>query len=38
MIPSRMQMDWVRYYTLDRPNEADHGEPSCTERTFAGAR
>ena len=20
MIPGRMQMDWVRYYTLDRPN------------------
>ncbi len=37
MIPGRMQMDWVRYYTLDRPNAKPITAPQLTERTFAGA-
>ena len=37
MIPGRMQMDWVRYYTLDRPNAKPITAPQLTERTYAGA-
>ena len=37
MIPGRMQMDWVRYYTLDRPNAKPITAPQLTETTFAGA-
>ena len=37
MIPGRMQMDWVRYYTLDRPNARPITAPQLTERTYAGA-
>jgi hypothetical protein len=36
MIPGRMQMDWVRYYTLDRPNAKPITAPQLTKRTFAG--
>ena len=37
MIPGRMQMDWVRYYTLDRPNAKPITAPQLTESTYAGA-
>ena len=37
MIPGRMQMDWVRYYTLDRPNAKPITAPQLTETTYAGA-
>ena len=32
-----MQMDWVRYCTLDRPNAKPITAPQLTERTFADA-
>ena len=37
MIPGRMQMDWVRYYTLARPNAQPITAPQLTERTYADA-
>ena len=37
MIHGRMQMDWVRYYTLDRPNAKPITAPQLTESTYAGA-
>ncbi len=35
--PGRMQMDWVRYYTLDRPNAQPIDAPRAHRRTYAGA-
>ena len=37
MIQGRMQMDWVRYYTLDRPNAQPITAPELTESTYADA-
>jgi hypothetical protein len=37
MRPTWMQMDWVRYYTLDRPNVLSIEAPEMTQGTYAGA-
>lgn len=37
MNKSRMQMDWVRYYTLERPNARSIEAPQTTLGTYAGA-
>ncbi len=37
MIQGRMQMDWVRYYTLARPNAQPITAPQLTESTYADA-
>ena len=37
MNPGRMQMDWVRYYSLARTNARSIEAPAATEQTFAGA-
>lgn len=37
MNPSRMQMDWVRYYTLQRPNARSIRAPQAHRSTYAGA-
>jgi hypothetical protein len=37
MNPSRMQMDWVRYYTLHRPNARSIRAPQAHRTRFAGA-
>lgn len=37
MRPTWMQMDWVRYYTLDRPNALPIDAPEMTEGTYAEA-
>ncbi len=37
MRPGRMQMDWVRYYTLDRPNAKSVTAPATTLRRYGGA-
>ena len=37
MRPTWMQMDWVRYYTLDRPNAQSIVAPEMTEGTYADA-
>ena len=34
---SRMQMDWVRYYDLDRPNAKSVKAPRMNKGTYAGA-
>ncbi|CAN5566869.1 hypothetical protein BH11ACT8_BH11ACT8_30390 [soil metagenome] len=33
---SRMQMDWARYYTLDRPNQKSIEAPAMEQGTYAG--
>jgi hypothetical protein len=37
MNPGRMQMDWVRYYTLERRNARSISAPQLTRGTYAGA-
>ena len=37
MNPGRMQMDWLRYYTLDRPNAKSIDAPQARRGTYAGA-
>lgn len=37
MRPTWMQMDWVRYYTLDRPNAQSIEAPEMTQGTYADA-
>ena len=37
MNPARMQMDWVRYYTLDRANAKSIAAPRATRGIYAGA-
>ncbi len=37
MNPSRMQMDWLRYYTLRKPNSKSVAAPKPRVRTYAGA-
>ncbi len=37
MNPSRMQMDWVRYYTLERPNARSVAAPQARRGSYAGA-
>jgi hypothetical protein len=37
MRQGRMQMDWVRYYTLERPNAKSIAAPQLTKTTYAGA-
>ena len=37
MNQSRMQMDWLRYYTLDRPNSKSIKAPRARKRTFPDA-
>ena len=37
MNPGRMQMDWVRYYTLERKNARSIEAPQATLGTYAGA-
>jgi hypothetical protein len=37
MNPGRMQMDWVRYYTLARQNARSIAAPQATEGTYAKA-
>lgn len=37
MNPGRMQMDWVRYYTLERRNARSIQAPQATRGTYAGA-
>jgi Glycosyl hydrolases family 16 len=37
MRPTWMQMDWVRYYTLDRPNALPIVAPEMTAGTYADA-
>ena len=37
MNPGRMQMDWVRYYTLERKNARSISAPQMTRGTYAGA-
>jgi len=37
MNPGRMQMDWVRYYSLERRNARSISAPRMTRGTFAGA-
>lgn len=34
MNPSRMQMDWLRYYTLDRPNKKSIAAPRADQQPF----
>lgn len=34
---SRMQMDWLRYFVLDRPNALPTDAPRLTRTTYAGA-
>jgi hypothetical protein len=34
---SRMQMDWLRYFTLDRPNAKPVDAPATTAGAYAGA-
>ena len=36
-VTSRMQMDWVRYYSLARPNARSISAPQATQGTYAGA-
>lgn len=35
--PGRMQMDWVRYYTLDRPNARSIKAPQANRHRYPGA-
>jgi hypothetical protein len=37
MNPGRMQMDWVRYYTMARENARSISAPQMTRGTYAGA-
>lgn len=37
MNAGRMQMDWIRYYTLDRPNAKSIDAPRATRGTYADA-
>ena len=37
MNPGRMQMDWVRYYTLERKNAKSIEAPQLTKSTYAAA-
>jgi hypothetical protein len=37
MNPGRMQMDWVRYYTMERPNAKSIKAPHARRGTYAGA-
>jgi len=37
MNPSRMQMDWVRYYSLERPNARSIQAPSAHRTRYSGA-
>lgn len=37
MNPGRMQMDWVRYYTLERRNARSIAAPQAHRRTYPGA-
>jgi glycosyl hydrolase family 16 len=37
MRQGRMQMDWARYYTLERPNAKSIEAPQLTQGTYAGA-
>ena len=37
MNPGRMQMDWVRYYSLARPAAQSIEAPAATEGTYAAA-
>ncbi|HYH73213.1 MAG TPA: family 16 glycosylhydrolase [Nocardioides sp.] len=37
MHPARMQMDWMRYWTMRAPNERSIKAPQFEESTFAGA-
>ena len=37
MNPSRMQMDWLRYYTLQRPNSRSVAAPPATPATYPDA-
>lgn len=37
MNKGRMQMDWVRYYTLARPDTHSIAAPALTQTTYAGA-
>jgi len=37
MNPGRMQMDWIRYYTLDRPNAKSIEAPQAVRGRYAGA-
>src|SRR6476619_7609562 len=37
MNPGRMQMDWVRYYTLERRNARSISAPQMTRGSYAGA-
>ena len=37
MNTGRMQMDWVRYYTLERPNAKSIEAPPATQGGYAGA-
>jgi hypothetical protein len=37
MNPAWMQMDWVRYYTLDRPDAQSIDAPEATSGTYSGA-
>jgi hypothetical protein len=32
-----MQMDWMRYYTLERPNAKSIEAPALTQSTYAAA-
>jgi hypothetical protein len=34
MNPTRMQMDWVRYYTLERPNARSIKAPRTSRGSF----
>ena len=37
MNPGRMQMDWMRYYTLARKNAHSIAAPSATRSTYPAA-
>lgn len=37
MNPSRMQMDWARYWTLAKPNQKSTKAPQLTERRYSAA-
>lgn len=37
MNPGRMQMDWVRYHPLTRPNAQSTEAPPASESAYAGA-
>jgi hypothetical protein len=37
MNPGRMQMDWVRYYSLARPDARSIEAPAATKGTYAAA-